>query len=160
MASLCILAEQGHCQNTFLQKSGVSAASDAVGPLDFLDFSRLPSPSACPDWLKLRRSVFSRAGRVVPVWIQLKKSCWWCMWTNADGRQTRLNACQGKTLQKSLSSISDQLFTYVVKWEWITSDESFANGRHQFGLFKCFYNKIRVSYKSMILVWALSAEAF
>lgn len=83
----------------WLQQMGlstVSMTSDDVGPLDVLDFSHLASPSTCSDWLKLRDSVFSRAGRAVPVWIQLKKSCWRCMWINADGWQTCLNACQGK----------------------------------------------------------------
>lgn len=74
-------------------KSGLSMACDAVGPLDFLDFSQLPSPSACTDWLKLRRSEFARAGRAVPVWSK-------CTWTNADGWQTRLNASQGKRCRK------------------------------------------------------------
>lgn len=77
-------------------KPRVSMTSGAVGPLGFLDFSPFPSPSTCADWLKLRCSVFSRGGRVVPGWMQLKRSCWWCTWTTADGGQAHRNACQGK----------------------------------------------------------------
>lgn len=65
----------------FPPKSGVSRTSDTVGLLDFLDFSHLPFPLVCIDWLKHGRSAFSRS-RGVGV-DSARKSCSWA--TDADG---------------------------------------------------------------------------
>lgn len=92
-------------ENTFWTKSGVSVTSDAVGPHDLI-FVTFLRHLAGIDWLKLRPGERSHGRRELMVHVDQ------CRWVTDTPK-----CLSGETLQKTLCSIFDRLFTHLLQRE-------------------------------------------